>query len=73
VGLAIRTTARRAGIEKKVHPHLMRHAFATHMLELGTDLRTVQILLGQRSLSSTTRGGLVSAESVHAAADGCML
>jgi len=55
VGLAIRATARRAGIDKKVHPHLMRHAFATHMLELGADLRTVQILLGHRSLSSTTR------------------
>jgi len=55
VGWAIRKTARRAGIDKKVHPHLMRHAFATHMLELGADLRTVQILLGHRSLSSTTR------------------
>jgi integrase/recombinase XerD len=55
VSWAVRTAARRAGIKKKVHPHLLRHAFATHMLELGADIRTVQILLGHRSLSSTTR------------------
>jgi site-specific recombinase XerD len=54
VWYAVREAARRAGIKKKVSPHLLRHSWATHLLERGTDLKTIQILLGHFDLEATT-------------------
>jgi len=53
VQLIIQRVAKKAGIKKQVHPHMIRHCFATHLLESGVDIRKIQELLGHANLQTT--------------------
>ena len=65
---ACQQAAHRAGIKKKVYPHVLRHCFATHLLEAGADLHTIQILLGHHDLKETAIYLHLSQRHLHATA-----